>query len=125
MNTNCPQCEEGMARSCWTTGRMLRQECNQCDWVGDPYTPPQQPIETRRRYVPPAGSYGWHYKIFDQYGHCSMVSRSHSTEDECRSAAKKALHRLDVKTYGECTAVIWPPVTEVEGSIMRLGDNNG
>ena len=115
----CPRCDEPHLADEWQRGRKLRQRCYECDWVGEPRTPEKQRIQqTRTISVGPFS--GFHYEIFDQYGHAMVSSRYYGK----RETAVKEL-RADLESHskmpnaGPCKGVLWPATVKVKGELFK------
>lgn len=115
----CGRCGESV-RTVWATGCQLRDECamNDCEWYGEPYTPPQREVETERTMPASHGCGGWTYSVVDQYGHPLVAGRGYSTEAEAESEARKDLARYAAPPTGPCQAVVWPPTVVVKGRLL-------
>lgn len=117
----CPKCGGEGLRTCWTKGRMLRQECADCDscgWAGKPFVPEKKAIRTVRTIPSDFGA--WHFEGFDKYGHTFLYSQAYASEAKAAAAAREELAR-----HGEdspmfpCVAIVWPPTTTVRGKLIR------
>src|ERR1035437_3986273 len=82
----CPKCGSKSLGERWAKGRKLEQYCNgsdgeDCYWVGEPYTPSKKRIantDTLR-----LGEFvGWHYIVYDKYGHVQTDSATYGTREE-------------------------------------------
>jgi hypothetical protein len=61
------------------------EEDNHCRWVGEPYTPPRKRI-TNTDTLRLDEFAGWHYLIYDKYGHLATDSATHSTREDAMEA---------------------------------------
>jgi hypothetical protein len=110
---DCPQCDYRLS-TVWTTGRMLKKMCgreNCWGYDGAPYPPPKKPIRIRRMVAVDAGG-GWHYEMFDQYGHVYIDSRSFRSAAAAEQDARRQMPDSS-GVMGRVTVVIWPPRVEV------------
>lgn len=79
----CPTCGCDSLGERWTMGRQLEQYCRDydCSWRGQPYTPPKRRIiNTTKLRID--NFHGWHYIVYDKYGHVSTDSATHDTREE-------------------------------------------
>ncbi len=88
----CPKCGSTNLGERWSSkgGRRLEQYCHgendeycndDCSWVSEPYTPPKRPI-TNKVELRIDDFYGWHYQVFDRYGHIQTDSATHDSKAE-------------------------------------------
>lgn len=82
----CPKCGNKSLGEHWCKGRMLQQVCgsfgeDSCGWKGEPYTPPKKRI-TNQVELRIDEFYGWHYVVYDKYGHVSTDSATYDTREE-------------------------------------------
>ena len=52
-----------------------------CGWKGEPYTPPRKRI-TNTTELRIDDFYGWHYIVYDKYGHVQTDSATYDTREE-------------------------------------------
>lgn len=115
----CPQCGESYLGDRWERGRKLQQHCYECDWEGKPRTPEKQIISAVKTICANQFS-GFHYEIFDKYGHAFISSRSFGSEEEARKALRKDLKRGKTnENAGPYTAVLWPATVKVKGKRIK------
>jgi hypothetical protein len=98
----CPKCGSTSLGERWCKGRKLQQYCQgldsygdydediQCTWVGEPYTPPKRRI-TNTMELRIDNFHGWHYLIYDKYGHLQTDSATHPTREEALKAMVRDL----------------------------------
>jgi len=107
---------------------MLQQVCGaygeeSCGWKGEPYTPPRKRI-TNTTDVRVDDFSGWHYIVYDKYGHVQTDSATHNT----RAEAMKELERDLTPKQGyddpsaPLTAVLFfvPANFTIEGTMYRF-----
>lgn len=114
----CPDC--GMAvHDCWTKGRKLQQRCDMCGWGGEPRVPETIAIKDTKN-IRVGQFYGFHYEIFDKYGHISTISSYYQTEEEAVKEMKDSLARRNKQPdLAPCTAVLWPNVVAIKGEVFK------
>jgi len=114
----CPRCgEDGDLRDFWQRGRKLQQECRECGWKGPMRTPETITVRTEKKI--PAGQFGgWHFEVFDRYGHLMHSSRYYSTEAVARAEMEKAcaLENRSEDCAPVC-GVLWPSTVVVTGEL--------
>jgi hypothetical protein len=93
----CPKCGSKNLGERWAMGRKLQQYCHgvtsfgdydedtHCRWVGEPYTPPRKRI-TNTDTLRLDEFVGWHYIVYDKYGHTQTDSATHDTRAEAMEA---------------------------------------
>jgi len=113
---DCPVCGDSLS-DMWRRGRKLRQECHNCDWVGEERTPELQPIKTARKVLVSQHG-GFTFEVFDRYGHALMSSRSYSDYGEAKEALRREL-AIERKDADPCTGVLWPKTVIARGVIIR------
>ena len=118
----CPKCGDDdpvPLRTCLTDNRMLRKECRECDWHGEPYVPEKKPVKTTKEQSYFQGG-SWVYETFDQYGQTCTYSQGFGSEAACTKAAKKDLANINGRPgYGKCQAIVWPPTIKAVGKRVR------
>jgi hypothetical protein len=116
----CPKCGSDDLYDHWVSGRKLQRGCHDCTWKEPPRTPEIQPIESRR-FIKANQFYGFHFEIYDKYGHMSTSSRSYNTKEEAREELVEMLSRQNKNPgYAPCTGILWPDKVEVVGEVVRL-----
>lgn len=104
------------------SGRRLQRHCEDCSWKEAPRTPEIQPIENKR-FIAANQFSGFHYEIYDRYGHAVIFSRSHETAEKARAELLKDLGKLNRHpNYAPCTGILWPAVVEVVGEVVRANE---
>jgi hypothetical protein len=130
----CPKCgnTDHLAER-WAKGRMLEQCCHapldvfgylgSCNWVGTPYTPEKICITTTVK-VRLDEIYGWHYQVFDKYGHVVTDSVTYGSKAE---AMEELVDDITPKEgYDDPAApytailVRIPPTMTLEGEAFQL-----
>jgi len=116
---NCPDCGEELHSDCWAGGRKLQQKCSECDWKGEPRIPDTQKIKSTKKIC--AGMfYGYHYEIFDKYGHISTSSRYYDSKKEAHKEMMEDLTKENTwPDYSPCTAILWPSEVTVKGESFK------
>lgn len=115
----CPECGERLHSDCWIQGRMLQQHCEECGWKGKPRIPETQEIKDTRE-ARTGQFYGWHYEIFDKYGHYLTISRYYPTRKEATDEMDRQLTRDNEQPdLSPCTAILWPDKVLVQGEIFK------
>lgn len=82
----CPKCGNTSLGEHWCKDRMLQQVCGaygeeSCGWKGEPYTPPKRRI-TNKVELRIDDFFGWHYIVYDKYGHTQTDSATYDTREE-------------------------------------------
>lgn len=121
----CPKCYGEDIGDRWTKGRMLEYYCRDCHWHAEPRTPESIPI-TNQCDLRIDNFHGWHYIIYDKYGHVSVDSATHGTKEE----AMKDLewHMTPKRSFPDpaapYTAVLFyvPPRVQITGIAFRYED---
>lgn len=122
---SCPKCGCTNLGERWANGRKLEQYCDgeDCYWKGEPYTPPKRRITNTTDLMIDNFS-GWHYIVYDKYGHVQTDSETYDTRAE-------AMHEMeDDITPKECyddpaapyTAVLFnvPSTVTIKGTMFRV-----
>ena len=119
MLKECFNCGSTNLGDRWTAGRLLEQHCYECGWTAQPRIPEKLPIVVVKQ-VKVNQFWGFHYEVFDRYGHMMVSSRYYDKEDEAETALNKELER-GKKDFnaGPYTAVLWPARTLVEGRVFK------
>ena len=116
MNINvCPSCGDDEFYEKWEANRLLSKNCYSCTWKSKPYPPKLRKIRTAKTID--ANQFpGFHYQIFDKFGHIMTSSRSYNSKSEAKAEIEKELvyGRTD-KDAGPYTAVLWPASVTVRG----------
>lgn len=124
----CPKCGNTSLGERWCKGRKLEQYCNgpdgeDCYWVGEPYTPPRRRI-TRLDTLRIDEFYGWHYIVYDKYGHVQTDSATHDTRKEAMEALEEDLTPRPgyVDPAAPLTAVLFkvPSRVTIKGTMFKL-----
>lgn len=122
----CPNCESDDLGDRWQKGRRLQQFCYDCNWIGSVRIPEKIDIELTR-YVNANHFPGFHYHIFDQFGHTMTSSQSFRTEAEAIAEMEAQMQRSNRNPHGnEClplTGVVWPDKVIVHGKKFVLENN--
>ena len=131
----CPKCGSTRLGERWAKDRKLQQYCHgvtsfgdydedtHCSWVGEPYTPPKKRI-TNTDTLRLDEFFGWHYLVYDKYGHLQTDSATHDT----RAEAMEALEEDMTPTEGyddpaaPLTAVLFhvPSNVTVKGTMFKF-----
>lgn len=80
----CPKCGSSNLGERWSNGRKLVQYCHSdedCYWVGEPYTPSKRRI-TNTTDLRIDNFSGWHYIVYDRFGHIQTDSATYHTKAE-------------------------------------------
>lgn len=111
----CPQCGNDDLNDYWRNGRKLQQSCSECDWKGEERTPEKQRIVFTKKVM--TGQFGgWHYEIYDQYGHVTTYSKTYSERSKALEELTKHIEQQEKSpNCGPCTAILWPPFVIVKG----------
>lgn len=122
MLTFCPLCDSRNLGDCWVgPGRKLQQYCHECSWRGSPRVPEQKLVLSTKEVI--VGQfYGFHYEIFDCFGHLMVSSRTYTDEKEAEQNLQLEIERgkKDVNA-GPYTAVLWPATVQVTGKVFVGG----
>lgn len=128
----CPKCGSSRISERWCEGRRLQQFCynegddedfgsDVCGWVGEPRIPETRPIETTKKlYID--GFSGWHYEIYDKYGHIMISSRYYGEEKDAQKNMELDLEKgLKDETAGPYTGVLFniPTSFIIEGQVFK------
>jgi hypothetical protein len=92
-----------------------------CGWVGEPRTPEQRDIVTSKRLFVDTFT-GWHYEVYDKYGHIMISSRYYGEEEDARKNLEKDLEKgLKDEVAGPYTAVLFniPTIVVIEGQLIK------
>ncbi len=113
----CPECGDTCLHDSWQTGRKLQQWCDNCDWRGEIRTPENEPIQTSKTMM--AGMFGgFHYEIFDRYGHIMESSRYYISEEEAKEQMLTELGRgVNDKDAGPYIGLMWPARVETKARV--------
>lgn len=107
----CPECGYDDFHRIWQRRRRLAWRCEDCHWMSEPFTPPQQEIKTER--VIQVGRI--EYTLYDEYGHTMMMSRTYYNRDEAIEALQSDL----IRNPGS-TAILWPvSQLTVKGEVFK------
>lgn len=124
----CPKCGFSDLGERWAIGRKLEQYCCDpeevgCHWVSEPYIPPKQKI-SRMVELRIDDFFGWHYQVFDKYGH---VQTDSATYDSKAEAFKEMTDDITPKEGYDNPAAPYTAVlvkvpcrVTVEGTMFRL-----
>ena len=114
----CPECAESLGDQ-WVKGRRLQQYCEQCSWKGLARIPERLEIKTTKNINANMFS-GFHYEIFDKYGHIMTISRSY--DDKSKATEKMNIELARGKCdedAGPYVAILWPDSVAVVGEIFK------
>lgn len=126
----CPKCGFSSLGERWSRGRMLEQYCHDpeemgCHWVGEPYTPPKRRI-TNKDTLRIDEFHGWHYIIYDKYGHVQTDSATYGSKSEALKEMEDDLKpkRDYVDPAAPLTAVLFfvPSSVTIEGTMFKYKD---
>ena len=126
--TVCPKCGSKNLGERWAKGRMLEQYCNgpdgeDCYWKGEPYTPPKRRI-TNTMDARIDDFYGWHYIVYDKYGHVQTDSATYDTREEAMEELTEDLTPKEgyVDPAAPLTAVLFkvPGRVTIKGTMFKL-----
>ena len=131
----CPKCGCKRLGERWAKGRMLTQYCHgassfgdyeedtRCNWVGEPYIPETKRI-TNTDTLRLNEFSGWHYIVYDKYGHVQTDSATHDTRGEAMEALEESLTpRADYNDpAAPYTAVLFnvPSHVTIRGKMYRF-----
>lgn len=131
----CPKCKSTRLGERWAKNRMLQQYCHGCDsygdydedtrctWVGEPRIPEKKRI-TNTDTLRIDEFFGWHYLIYDKYGHLSTDSATHNSQAEAMEALEENL--TPPQGYDDpaapYTAVLFdvPQTITIKGTMYRF-----
>jgi hypothetical protein len=120
----CPNCGSDYISDRWVAGRKLQRSCNDCGWKEKPRTPDRRVIKNTK-FIKANQFQGFHYEVYDQYGHETTFSRSYGTAEEARVELLNELSKLNKHpNYAPCTGILWPDRVEVVGEVVREGDSD-
>jgi hypothetical protein len=125
---SCPKCGCNDLGEIWTKGRMLRQYCRDenemgCIWEGEPYTPELQSI-TNMMEISINDFPGWHYIVYDKFGHVAISSGTYHNHEEALEKLKNDI--TPKEGYNDpaapYTAVLFnvPQYVTIKGEIFKL-----
>jgi hypothetical protein len=109
-------------------GRKLEQYCNgpdgeDCTWVGEPRIPEKKRI-TNTDTLRLDEFFGWHYIVYDRYGHVQTDSATHDTRAEAMKALEEDLTPREGydDPAAPLTAVLFnvPSHVSVKGKMYRF-----
>jgi|ERR1035441_10356960 hypothetical protein len=131
----CPKCGSKRLGERWSKGRMLQQYCHglssvgdyeedsHCSWVGEPYVPSLNRI-TNKDTLRLDEFVGWHYLVYDKYGHLSTDSATHDSRAEAMEALEENLTPREGydDPAAPYTAVLFniPPSITIKGKMYRF-----
>ena len=127
----CPKCGSTQVGEQWVKGRMLQQHCyigdgdEFCGWKGEPYTPPKKRITNKTQLRIDEFS-GWHYIVYDKYGHVHTDSATFDTKAEALGELQGDL--IPKQGYDDpaapLTAVLFnvPSHITIKGQMFRVKD---
>jgi hypothetical protein len=93
-----------------------------CRWVSEPYTPPRRRI-TNTCELRIDDFCGWHYIIYDKYGHVQTESETYSTKAEAMKELEEDLEPRDYDNpAAPLTAVLFnvPPCVTIKGTMFKV-----
>jgi hypothetical protein len=115
----CPKCGSDDLYNRWVSERKLQRGCHDCSWKEAPRTPDRRVIKNTK-FITANQFPGFHYEIYDQYGHATTFSRSYRTAEEARTELLQELGKLNRHpNYAPCTGILWPDVVEVVGEVVK------
>lgn len=124
----CPKCGSKNLGDRWAMGRKLEQYCNgpdgeDCTWVGEPRIPEKKRI-TNTDTLRLDEFFGWHYIVYDRYGHVQTDSATHDTRAEAMKALEEDLTPREGydDPAAPLTAVLFnvPSHVSVKGKMYRF-----
>lgn len=126
----CPKCGCGARLGDrWVTGRRLQQFCsnpcdkneNNCSWEGEPRIPEHTRI-TNTAQLRIANFQGWHYLIYDTYGHLQTSSATYATRAKAMQDLQKLAKAKKANPAAPLTAVLFyvPPNVTVKGTMFKF-----
>ena len=132
----CPRCGSKELGERWCKGRTLQQYCTHasdtfydrtgerdCEWVGEPYTPPRRRITNATR-LRIDDFYGWHYIVYDKYGHVQTDSATYDTKAEAMKELEDEFKTREgyVNPAAPLTAVLFnvPSSVTIKGTMFKL-----
>ena len=112
----CPNCGESGLGDRWQRERKLQQHCYDCGWKGEIRTPEKKQIKSTKT-VQVGQFHGYHYEIFDKYGHTMVISRYYDSWESADAAIKKEIEKGKTNKYaGPFTGILWPSTVKVKGT---------
>ena len=93
----------------------------ECGWVGEPRIPETCRIETTKRLYINSFT-GWHYEVYDKYGHIMISSRYYGEEEDARKNLETDLEKgLKDEIAGPYTAILFniPSGVVIEGQLIK------
>lgn len=125
----CPKCGGKNLGDRWAKGRMMQQYCHgvydedtNCGWVGEPRIPEKRRI-TNKDTLRIDDFHGWHYLIYDKYGHLQTDSATHDTRAEAMEALEEDMTPKEgyVDPAAPLTAVLFfvPANITIKGTMYR------
>ena len=125
----CPKCGSKQLGERWVKERMLQQYCyigeddTHCGWVGEPFVPPRKRI-TNTTKLRIDDFPGWHYLVYDKYGHIQTDSATYDTQLEAMKELQDDITPRDgyKDPAAPYTAVLFkvPGNVTIEGRMFRL-----
>jgi len=114
----CPKCESVDTGDRWVRDGKLQRYCRVCNWRDIARIPETLVIQTRKEVL--VGLfYGFHYDLFDRYGHYRTCSRYFKTKEEALQELNKEIdHGRKDQNRGPYTAVLWPSTAVIEGEVI-------
>jgi len=124
MIVKCPRCGSENLGDRWARGRKLQQCCYDCEFKAPERTPEILEIKTIKKIQ--VGRWpGFHYEIFDRYGHIKTVSRSYIRREWAIEGLDRELeYGTTDEAAGPYTGILWPDMVIVKGE-LRLALKNG
>lgn len=123
--TSCPECCSEDIGDRWCNGRMLQYYCRECGWHAEPRTPEKIPI-TNTCELRVDDFSGWHYIIYDKYGHVQTDSATYDTREEALKELEDDLTPKPgyVDPSAPLTAVLFnvPDHVTIKGTMFKLQD---
>lgn len=104
----CPDCESKLIRPRWAMKNRVEDKCLECGWIGDPYLPPKQEIQTTKT-IPVDRFGGYIFELYDGLGYIREHSKSYRELGECEAEAEKQLATWNLlNPDSPATVIIWP-----------------
>jgi len=128
----CPKCGSVRISDRWCEGRMIQQYCyddgddedfgsDVCGWVGKPRIPETRSIKISKKLIID-GFTGWHYEVYDKYGHVMISSRYYDKKEDAQKNLESDLEKgLKDEAAGPYTAVLFniPSSVVIEGQVFK------
>jgi hypothetical protein len=99
------------------------EEDTQCGWVGEPRIPERKRI-TNTDTLRLDEFFGWHYLIYDKYGHLSTDSATHDTRAEAMEALEEDMTPKEgyIDPAAPLTAVLFkvPSNVTIKGKMFKF-----